>query len=76
VTLTSTGSQSITATDGGITGSANTTVAPHPHALQRYGSGECHQRRCLQRHGDALDASNVIVPSYTGTVHFTSSSAG
>jgi len=24
----------------------------------------------------ALDASNVIVPSYTGTVHFTSSSAG
>jgi DNA/RNA endonuclease G (NUC1)/fibronectin type 3 domain-containing protein len=77
VTLTSTGAQSITATDGGITGSANTTVAPPPAthfsvtAPANVTSGAAFNVTVT-----ALDASNVIVPSYTGTVHFTSSSAG
>jgi DNA/RNA endonuclease G (NUC1)/fibronectin type 3 domain-containing protein len=77
VTLTSTGSQSITATDGPITGSANTTVAPPPathfsvSAPANVTSGVAFNVTVT-----ALDASNTIVPSYTGTVHFTSSSAG
>jgi DNA/RNA endonuclease G (NUC1)/fibronectin type 3 domain-containing protein len=77
VTLTSTGAQSITATDGGITGSANTTVAPPPathfsvSAPANVTSGAAFNVTVT-----ALDASNVVVPSYTGTVHFTSSSAG
>ncbi|HEV7573012.1 MAG TPA: DNA/RNA non-specific endonuclease [Thermoanaerobaculia bacterium] len=77
VTLTSTGAQSITATDGGITGSANTTVAPPPathfsvSAPANVTSGAPFNVVVT-----ALDASNATVPSYTGTVHFTSSSAG
>jgi len=77
VTLTSTGAQSITATDGGITGSANTTVAPPPAthfsvtAPANVTSGVAFNVTVT-----ALDASNAVVPSYTGTVHFTSSSAG
>jgi DNA/RNA endonuclease G (NUC1)/fibronectin type 3 domain-containing protein len=77
LSLTSTGAQSITATDGGITGSANTTVAPPPAthfsvtAPANVGNGTPFNVTVT-----ALDASNTIVPSYTGTVHFTSSSAG
>jgi DNA/RNA endonuclease G (NUC1)/fibronectin type 3 domain-containing protein len=77
VTLTSTGAQSITATDGSITGSANTTVAPPPAthfsvtAPANVTSGVAFNVTVT-----ALDASNTPVPSYTGTVHFTSSSAG
>jgi DNA/RNA endonuclease G (NUC1)/fibronectin type 3 domain-containing protein len=77
VTLTSTGAQSITATDGGITGSANTTVAPPPAthfsvtAPANVGNGVAFNVTVT-----ALDASNATVPGYTGTVHFTSSSAG
>jgi DNA/RNA endonuclease G (NUC1) len=77
VTLTSAGSQSITATDGGITGSTNTTVGPPPAthfsvtAPANVTSGVAFNVTVT-----ALDASNTIVPSYTGTVHFTSSSAG
>jgi len=77
VTLTSNGAQSITATDGGITGSANTTVAPPPAthfsvtAPANTTSGVAFNLTVT-----ALDASNAVVPSYTGTVHFTSSSAG
>jgi DNA/RNA endonuclease G (NUC1) len=77
VTLTSTGAQSITATDGGITGTTNTTVAPPPathfsvSAPANVTSGAAFNVSVT-----ALDASNAIVPSYTGTVHFTSSSAG
>jgi hypothetical protein len=77
VTLTSTGAQSVTATDGAITGSANTTVAPPPAthfsvtAPANVTSGAPFNVTVT-----ALDASNVVVPSYTGTVHFTSSSAG
>jgi DNA/RNA endonuclease G (NUC1)/fibronectin type 3 domain-containing protein len=77
VSLTSTGAQSITATDGGITGNANTTVAPPPAthfsvtAPANVGNGVAFNVTVT-----ALDASNATVPSYTGTVHFTSSSAG
>ena len=77
VTLTSTGSQSITATDGGITGSANTTVAPRPAthfsvtAPANVTSGAPFNVTVT-----ALDSTNAPVTGYTGTVHFTSSSAG
>jgi DNA/RNA endonuclease G (NUC1)/fibronectin type 3 domain-containing protein len=76
-TLTSTGAQSITATDGGITGSANTTVAPPP-ATHFSVSAPANATTGVpfSVNVTALDASNTIVPSYTGTVHFTSSSAG
>src|SRR5207302_1536603 len=75
--LTSTGAQSITATDGPTTGSANTTVAPPPAthftvtAPANVTSGVAFNVVVM-----ALDASNTIVPSYVGTVLFTSSSAG
>ncbi|HXA18384.1 MAG TPA: lamin tail domain-containing protein [Thermoanaerobaculia bacterium] len=77
VTLTTTGAQSVTATDGGITGSANTTVAPPPAthfsvtAPANVTSGVAFNVTVA-----ALDVSNATVPSYTGTVHFTSSSTG
>src|SRR5207244_3261556 len=77
VTLTSTGAQSITATDGGITGSGNTVLAAPPAthftvtAPANVGNGTPFNVTVT-----ALDASNTIVPSYAGTVHFTSSSAG
>jgi beta-lactamase superfamily II metal-dependent hydrolase len=80
VTLTSTGSQSVTATDtvtASITGSANTTVAPPPAthfsvtAPANVTSGAAFNVTVT-----ALDASNATVPGYTGTIHFTSSSAG
>ncbi len=77
VTLTSTGAQSITATDGAITGSANTTVAAPPAthfsvtAPANVTSGTAFNVTVT-----ALDASNAPVTGYTGTVHFTSSSAG
>jgi DNA/RNA endonuclease G (NUC1)/fibronectin type 3 domain-containing protein len=77
VTLTSTGSQSITATDGPITGSANTTVAPPPAThFSVIAPANTTSGAPFNVTVTALDASNVIVPSYTGTVHFTSSSAG
>jgi len=77
VTLTSTGAQSITATDGAITGSANTTVAPRPathfsvSAPANVTSGAAFNVTVT-----ALDSTNATVTGYTGTVHFTSSSAG
>ncbi|MBV9069810.1 MAG: lamin tail domain-containing protein [Acidobacteria bacterium] len=80
VTLTSTGSQSVTATDtvtASITGTANTTVAPPPAthfsvtAPANVTSGVAFNVTVT-----ALDASNATVTGYTGTVHFTSSSAG
>src|SRR5207302_309457 len=76
VTLTSTGAQSITATDGPITGSANTTVAPPPAthftvtAPANVTSGVAFNVVVT-----ALDATNTIVPSYSGTVHFSRSAA-
>jgi beta-lactamase superfamily II metal-dependent hydrolase len=77
VTLTSTGSQSITASDGTITGSTNTTVlaAPATHfsvtAPANVTAGTSFNVAVT-----ALDASNATVTGYAGTVHFTSSSAG
>ncbi len=76
-TLTTVGSQSISAADGGITGSTNTTViaAPATHfsvtAPANVTAGVAFNVTVT-----ALDASNATVPGYTGTVHFTSSSAG
>jgi len=73
-TLTTNGAQQITAGDGSITGTANVTVAPPPAthfsvtAPANVTSGAAFNVTVT-----ALDASNVIVPSYTGTVHFTSS---
>jgi len=77
VTLTTTGAQSITATDGGITGSANTTVAPPPAThFSVIAPANVTHGTAFNVTVTALDASNTIVPGYTGTVHFTSSSAG
>jgi len=77
VTLTSTGAQSITATDGGITGSANTTVAPPPAThFSVTAPANTTSGTPFNVTVTALDASNAVVTSYTGTVHFTSSSAG
>jgi uncharacterized repeat protein (TIGR01451 family) len=80
VTLTSTGSQSITATDtinGSITGSASTNVAPPP-ATHFSVSVPANTTKGVAFNVlvTALDASNAAVPGYTGTIHFTSSSAG
>ncbi|MEA2236859.1 MAG: hypothetical protein QOC81_1583 [Thermoanaerobaculia bacterium] len=80
VTLTSTGSQSVTATDtvtASITGSANTTVAAPP-ATHFSVSAPANVTNGVAFNVvvTALDASNATVPGYTGTVHFTSSSAG
>jgi beta-lactamase superfamily II metal-dependent hydrolase/fibronectin type 3 domain-containing protein len=83
VTLTSTGAQSITATDtvtASITGSANTTVgaAPPPPATHFSVTAPANtvSGTPFNVTVTALDASNATVPGYTGTVHFTSSSAG
>ncbi|HEV7427102.1 MAG TPA: lamin tail domain-containing protein, partial [Thermoanaerobaculia bacterium] len=80
VTLTSTGAQSVTATDtvtASITGSANTTVAPPPAThFSVTAPANVTSGAAFNLVVTALDASNATVPSYTGTVHFTSSSAG
>jgi hypothetical protein len=78
VTLTATGSQTITATDtttSSITGSAATTVNPAPVATsivvrvpETATAGVPTQVTVV-----AVDASGHRVPNYTGTVHFTSS---
>jgi beta-lactamase superfamily II metal-dependent hydrolase len=80
VTLTSTGSQSVTATDtvtASINGSANTTVAPPPAThFSVSAPANVTNGVAFNVTVTALDVSNATVPSYTGTVHFTSSSAG
>src|SRR5206468_4308774 len=77
VTLTNTGAQSVTATDGGITGSGNTNVNPPPATHFTVNIPSLHAARpTFNVTVTALDASNATVPSYTGTAHFTSSSAG
>jgi hypothetical protein len=78
VTFQTTGSQTVTATDtatSSITGQASTTVdaagvATHfaVITLGRAAAGTPTQVLVV-----ALDASNQVVPNYTGTVHFTSS---
>jgi DNA/RNA endonuclease G (NUC1) len=80
VTLTTTGSRSVTATDtgnGSINGSTNTivTAAPATHFSVTAPSGVT-TGLPFNVTVTALDASNATVTGYTGTVHFTSSSAG
>ncbi|HJQ40358.1 MAG TPA: hypothetical protein VKB93_24705, partial [Thermoanaerobaculia bacterium] len=82
VTLTTNGPQSITATDTvtpSITGTANTTVNAAPQVATHFSvtaPASVTNGVPFNVTVTALDASNVTVPGYTGTVHFTSSSAG
>jgi hypothetical protein len=77
VTLTSTGSQSVNAGDGSISGTTSTTVNPPPathfsvSAPATVTAGVAFNVTVT-----ALDASNATVPGYLGTIHFTSSSTG
>lgn len=78
VTFQTTGSQTVTATDtatSSVTGQASTTVSAAGAVthfavltLGRAAAGTAAQVVVV-----ALDASNQVVPNYTGTVHFTSS---
>jgi len=80
VTLTSTGSQSITATDtvtASINGSASTTVGlPAATHFTVTVPANVTTGTPFNVTVTALDASNATVTGYSGTVHFTSSSAG
>jgi beta-lactamase superfamily II metal-dependent hydrolase/DNA/RNA endonuclease YhcR with UshA esterase domain len=79
-TLTNTGSQTIGAEDGSIIGSAsiNGTATPPPPAvvthLQLTPSSST-ATGPITITVSALDASNNVVPSYTGTIHWTSTPA-
>jgi DNA/RNA endonuclease G (NUC1)/fibronectin type 3 domain-containing protein len=82
-TLTTTGAQSVTATDtvtASITGSGNTTVgsAPPPPATHFSITIPANVVAGIPFNitVSALDGSNATVAGYTGTAHFTSSSAG
>ncbi len=82
VTLTTNGAQSITATDtvtASITGTANTTVNAAPQVATHFSvtaPANVTNGVPFNVTVTALDASNATVTGYTGTVHFTSSSAG
>ncbi len=77
VTLTTNGSQTLGVTDGSITGSANLTVAPPPATHFNVSApASVTNGTAFSVTVTALDASNATATSYTGTVHFTSSSAG
>jgi len=82
VTLTTNGPQSITATDtvtASITGTANTTVNAAPQVATHFdvvAPANVTNGVAFNVTVTALDASNATVPGYTGTVHFTSTSAG
>ncbi|HET7434467.1 MAG TPA: hypothetical protein VFN10_07105, partial [Thermoanaerobaculia bacterium] len=79
VTLTTNGAQSITAADGSITGSANVTVDPVAQVATHFSvsaPANVTNGTPFNITVTALDASNAVVTGYTGTVHFTSSSAG
>ncbi|MEA2417146.1 MAG: hypothetical protein QOI58_3803 [Thermoanaerobaculia bacterium] len=77
VTLTTNGAQSVTTTDGGITGSTNTTVAPPPAThFSVTAPASVAPATPFSVTVTALAASNATATGYTGTVHFTSSSAG
>jgi len=76
VTLTATGSQTLTAKDtvtSSITGSATTTVNPAPVATHLLVITPEHIPVGVPTHVkvEALDASNHVVPGYTGTTNFT-----
>ncbi|MDQ3280283.1 MAG: hypothetical protein M3Q69_02610, partial [Acidobacteriota bacterium] len=79
VTLTTTGAQTLTAGDGSINGSANITVAAPPQVATHFSvtaPANVTAGTPFNVTVTALDASNAVVTGYTGTVHFTSSSAG
>jgi len=79
VTLTTSGPQSITATDtvtGSITGSANTTVSSLTTHFSVSAPVSVTNGTSFNVTVTALDPSEATVTSYTGTVHFTSSSTG
>jgi beta-lactamase superfamily II metal-dependent hydrolase/fibronectin type 3 domain-containing protein/DNA/RNA endonuclease YhcR with UshA esterase domain len=77
VTLTSSGAQSITVSDGSISGSASLTVnAGAATHLSVSAPATVTAGTPFNVTVTALDASNNTVTSYAGTVHFTSSSAG
>jgi hypothetical protein len=81
VTLSATGSQTITATDtasSSITGQGTTTVnaAGVVTHFGVYTVGKALAGFPTQVEVVALDASNNVVTGYTGTVHFTSSDSG
>jgi hypothetical protein len=77
-TLTTTGTQSLTATDtttATITGSASTTVNPAPLATHLLVIAPANVQPGVAASVEviALDASNHLAFNYTGTVHFTGS---
>jgi beta-lactamase superfamily II metal-dependent hydrolase/predicted extracellular nuclease len=82
VTLTTNGPRSVTATDtvtASITGTANTTVNAPPQVATHFGvtaPASVTNSVAFNVTVTALDASEATVTGYTGTVHFTSSSAG
>jgi hypothetical protein len=76
VTLTSSGARTITAADGGITGSANITVnasAPPGTQLTMTAPATANAGTPFNVTVNAVDASQNAVTAYAGTVHFTSS---
>ncbi|HKR65000.1 MAG TPA: hypothetical protein VJZ00_14805, partial [Thermoanaerobaculia bacterium] len=80
VTLTQNGAQSVTATEAGnetINGTANVTVnAPQATHYSVTAPANVNGGQPFNVTVTALDASNAVVPGYTGTVHFTSTSTG
>jgi DNA/RNA endonuclease G (NUC1) len=79
VTLTSNGSRTITATDtvtNTINGTATTNVLSTATHYSVTAPASTMAGTPFNVTVTALDASNAVVTSYTGTTHFTSSSAG
>jgi beta-lactamase superfamily II metal-dependent hydrolase/fibronectin type 3 domain-containing protein len=82
VTLTDTGAQSVTATDtvtASITGTGNTTVGAAPAVATHFSvsaPANVTSGVAFNVTVTALDAAEATVTGYTGTVTFTSSSAG
>jgi DNA/RNA endonuclease G (NUC1) len=79
VTLTQSGSRTITATDTvtpSITGTATTNVLSAVTHYSVTAPASTIQGTPFNVVVTALDASNAVVTSYTGTAHFTSSSPG
>jgi DNA/RNA endonuclease G (NUC1) len=79
VTLTQSGSRTITATDtitASITGTASTNVVSTVTHYSVTAPASTIQGTPFSVTVTALDASNAVVTTYTGTAHFTSSSAG
>lgn len=72
LTLSATGPQTVKATSGKITGTANLTVdAPVTHfGVSAFGQAMIGSPTIINV--VALDANNRAVPAYSGTIHFTS----